>query len=156
MVLSNIRYFENNTVKKYIDFVKFRSDIKSFKGILTELTFLVRSFFFIMFGFYAKIEGLYDWHNILAGASITVGIFFLRILFFRLVINTKLIPLIFFAPRGLITILLFVSIPTESRIFLINEEVVTLVILFSIFIMMIGNMLSVKDKDTDGKKVVVS
>lgn len=147
MVLSNIQLFENNRVKKYVDFVKFRSDIKVFKVILTELTFLVRSFFFIMFGFYAKIEGLFDLNNLLTGAAITAGILLLRLLFFRMVIKTKLIPLLFFAPRGLITILLFISIPAESRISFINEEVITIVILFTIFILMIGNMLSRKNKE---------
>lgn len=147
MVLSNIQLFENNKVKKYVDFVKFRSDIKAFKVILTELTFLVRSFFFIMFGFYAKIEGLFDLNNLLTGAAITAGILLLRLLFFRMVIKTKLFPLLFFAPRGLITILLFISIPAESRISFINEEVITIVILFTIFILMIGNMLSRKNKE---------
>lgn len=149
MVLSNNHLFENNAVKKYVDFVKFRSDIRSFKVILTELTFLVRSFFFIMFGFYAKVEGLFDLQNLLTGAAITASIFLIRLLFFRMVIKTKLIPLLFFAPRGLITILLFISIPAESRISFINEEVITLVILFTIFIQMIGNMLSRKNKESD-------
>ncbi len=152
MVLSNIQLFENNRVKKYVDFVKFRSDIKAFKVILTELTFLVRSFFFIMFGFYAKIEGLFDLNNLLTGAAITAGILLLRLLFFRMVIKTKLIPLLFFAPRGLITILLFISIPAESRISFINEEVITIVILFTIFILMIGNMLSTKNNKLDYEK----
>lgn len=156
MVLSNNQFFENEPVKKYVDFVKFRSDIKSFKIILTELTFLVRSFFFIMFGFYVKIEGLFDLDNLLTGGAITAGIFFLRLLFFRQVIKTDLIPLFFFAPRGLITILLFISIPAESRISFLNEEVITLVILFTIFIMMIGNMLSEKEKDQPIGKVVAS
>jgi len=146
MVLSNNHFLENDIVKKYVDFTKFRNDIRSFKVILTELTFLVRSFFFIMFGFYANIEGLYDGQNLLAAAVITTGIFFLRILFFRLVINVKLFPLVFFAPRGLITILLFISIPEVSRITTVNEEVITLIILFSIFVLMTGNMFSEKSK----------
>jgi hypothetical protein len=154
MVLSNNHLIENNAVKKYVDFVKFRSDIRSFKGILTELTFLVRSFFFIMFGFYVKVEGLLDLQNLLTGAAITAGIFLIRLLFFRMVIKTKLIPLLFFAPRGLITILLFKSIPAESRISFINEEVITLVILFTIYILMIGNMLSRKDKEAEDEKAV--
>ena len=146
MVLSNNHFLENGVVKKLVDFTKFRSDIKSFKVILTEFTFLVRSLFFIIFGFYANIEGLFDRQNLFTAAAITGAIFFIRILFFRMVINTKLFPLVYFAPRGLITILLFLSIPEVSRINIVNEEVITLVILFSIFILMIGNMFSEKDK----------
>ena len=156
LVLSNNQLLENTPIKKHVDFAKFRSDIKSFKVILTELTFLVRSFFFIIFGFYAKIEGLYDMHNILTGASVTAGIFLLRMLFFSQVIRTKLIPLGFFSPRGLITILLFISIPAVSRISLINEEVVTIVILFTILVMIIGNLLSEKVKKPEAQKTVVT
>jgi Kef-type K+ transport system membrane component KefB len=156
LVLSNNQLFENTPIRKNVDFAKFRSDIKSFKVILTELTFLVRSFFFIIFGFYAKIEGLYDLHNILTGASITAGIFLLRMLFFSQVIRTKLIPLGFFSPRGLITILLFITIPAVSRISLINEEVITIVILFTILVMIIGNLLSEKVKKPEIQKTVVS
>ena len=146
MVLSNNHLLENSIVKKLVDFNKFRSDIKAFKLILTEFTFLVRSLFFIIFGFYANIEGLFDLQNLLTAAAITGAIFFLRILFFRIVIKIKLFPLVFFAPRGLITILLFISIPEVSRIDIVNEEVITLVILFSIFILMFGNMFSKKDQ----------
>lgn len=152
LVLSNNQLFENTPIKKYVDFIKFRNDIKSFKIILTELTFLVRSFFFIIFGFYAKIEGLYDWHNILTSGAITAGIILLRLLFFRQVIRTRLIPLVFFSPRGLITILLFLSIPSVSRISLMNEEVITLVILFTIFVLVIGNMVSGKNSPPAMKK----
>jgi hypothetical protein len=60
-----------------------------------------------------------------------------------------------FAPRGLITILLFISIPSASRLPLINEEVITIVILFTIFIMMIGNMITV-DKATPAEKSQLS
>ena len=156
LVLSNNQLFENTPVKMHVDFAKFRSDIKSFKVILTELTFLVRSFFFIIFGFYAKIEGLYDLQNILTGAAVTAGIFLLRMLFFSQVIRTKLIPLGFFSPRGLITILLFISIPAVSRISLINEEVVTIVILFTILVMIIGNLLTEKVKKPEAQKTVVT
>jgi Kef-type K+ transport system membrane component KefB len=152
LVLSNSQLLENTPIKKYVDFIKFRSDIKSFKIILTELTFLVRSFFFIMFGFYTKIEGLFNWQNLITGASVTAGIFLLRLLFFNQVIRMKLIPLAFFSPRGLITILLFLSIPAASRILLINEEVITLIILFSIFLLMTGILLSGRDRPPAEKK----
>jgi hypothetical protein len=146
MVLSNNHLLENNIAKKHVDFIKFRNDIKSFRTILTEFTFLVRSFFFIMFGFYSNINGLFEMVNILTAVAITAGIFFIRLLYFRLVIRTKIVPLLFFAPRGLITILLFISVPEASRITFLGEETVTLVILFTIFILMVGNFMSKSEK----------
>ena len=149
LILANNHFLENDLVKKYVDFPKFRTDVRSFNTILTEFTFLVRSFFFIIFGFYVRVEGLFEWHNLITAGAITVGIFLLRLLFFVTVIKMKPVPLALFAPRGLITILLFISIPAASRIFLINEEVITLVILLTIFIMTVGNM-AVRGEKTGG------
>ena len=140
MVLSNNQFLEHTFANRFFNFVKFRNDLESFKKILIELTFVVRSFFFIMFGYYTKVDGLFDWHNIIAGVSITTGIFLLRVIYFKLVLRMPVVPLLFFSPRGLITILLFLSIPAASRIHLISEEVITLVILLTIFLLMIGNL----------------
>jgi Kef-type K+ transport system membrane component KefB len=140
MVLTNNQFLEHTFVNKVFNFTKFRDDLESFKKILIELTFLVRSFFFIMFGYYTKIDGLLDYHNIITGLLITAGIFLLRMIFLKLVLKMPVVPLLFFSPRGLITILLFISIPTASKVPLISEEVITLVILMTIFLMMIGNI----------------
>jgi len=43
-----------------------------------------------------------------------------------------------------------------SRISLINEEVVTIVILFTILVMIIGNLLTEKVKKPEAQKTVVS
>ena len=140
LVLSNNQLLESTPVNKIFNFSKFRNDLDAFKKILTELTFIVRSFFFIMFGYYTKLDSLLDWHNIFSGLMITSGIFLLRFIYLKLVLRMPAVPLLYFSPRGLITILLFLSIPATSRIPLISEEVITLVILMTIFIMMTGNI----------------
>ncbi|MBP8960088.1 MAG: cation:proton antiporter [Bacteroidales bacterium] len=141
MVMANNRFVENKPfVNRYIDFEKFRNDLESFKKILGELTFLVRSFFFIMFGFYVKINGLLNTENIIISLAVVLIVFLLRWLFFDKVLRISAHTLVFFAPRGLITILLFMSIPEESRIPFVNEEVITLVIFITIILLMIGNM----------------
>ncbi len=142
LVLANNNFLEIPYIKKFIDFPKFRNDISSFKKILVELTFLVRSFFFIMFGYYTQINNLFKPENLLIAVLICAGIFLLRWIFFKLVLHMPVKPMVFFSPRGLITILLFLSIPELSKIPLISEEVVTLVILISIIIMTIGNLLN--------------
>ncbi len=153
MVLSNNQFLEHTPVNRIFNFVKFRGDLESFNKILVELTFIVRSFFFIMFGYYTNIESLLDWHNLVAGVLITAGILVMRIIYLKLVLKMPAIPLLFFSPRGLITILLFLSIPMVSRIPIISEEVITLVILLTIFIMMIGNIFYKKGhpEDESGK-----
>ena len=146
LALANNRLVENTFVNRFVHFEKFREDINSFKKILTELTFLVRSFFFIMFGFYTSLEGFININNLLLASGITAGIYISRWLFFQLLLGKDTGKLVWFAPRGLITILLFISIPEYHRMDLINDEVVTLVILMSIFVMMLGNMISKRRK----------
>ncbi len=141
MILSNNRFLENTLVNFYVDFEKFRSDLVSFKKILGELTFLVRSFFFLIFGFYVKIDGLLSPVNLLSALVIVLTVFGMRYLFFLLVPGARPFPLLFFAPRGLITILLFLSIPAISRIPMVSEELITLVILFSITVLTVGNII---------------
>ena len=145
LVLSNNKLLENDLIKNYVDFTKFRNDIGAFKNILGELTFLVRSFFFIIFGFYTKIDGLFYSNNIVTGLIITSGIFVLRWVFLKLVLRGPALPLVFFAPRGLITILLFLSIPAAIRLPMISEEVITIIIFLTMLFLMAGNMFYKKD-----------
>ena len=151
LALSNYRFVENTIVNKFVNFDKFRDDIISFKKILAELTFLVRSFFFIMFGFYTSLAGFVNFKNLIFAAAVTVGIFILRWIFLQFLLGKDAGKLIWFAPRGLITILLFLSIPEALRMDLVNEEVVTLVILMSIFVMMLGNMIPDRNKNRPEK-----
>lgn len=145
LTLANNKFLKVDIIERFVDFPKLSNDISSFKKILGELTFLVRSFFFIMFGFYTQLNNLFSLQNILTGILITGGIFLLRFLYLKLILRLAAVPMVFFAPRGLITILLFISIPAAARLTVISEEVVTCVILLTIFIMGIGNLLVKKE-----------
>lgn len=145
IVLANSNLFENSVISKYINFSVFRDDLKSFKRVMTELTFVVRSFFFIMFGFYSEVEGLLDLNNVITATLIIAGIYILRIIFLKLFLGIPAFPYLFFSPRGLVTILLFLNIPDSSRIAPVNNEVITLVILLTILFMMIGNIFTKQD-----------
>lgn len=146
MALGNHPIVENTWLKEFIDFDKFKSDMVSFKKIISELTFVVRSFFFIMFGYYSEINGLFNLRNLVTAFAIVAGIYLLRIIFLSRILKIPVIPYLFFSPRGLITILLFLGIPAASRVSLIGEEVVTLVILLTLIFMMVGNLIHRNEK----------
>lgn len=141
MVLSNNILLENTFIKKFVDFTKFRNDLSAFRKMLTEFTFLARSFFFIIFGYYTQVKGLFGLDNILTSLAITVSLFFLRMIFIKFFLRMPVMPLLLFIPRGLITVILFLTIPLASRVPLISEQVITLVILMTIFMLMTGNIL---------------
>jgi NhaP-type Na+/H+ or K+/H+ antiporter len=57
-------------------------------------------------------------------------------------------PLLFVAPRGLITILLFLSITSNQTIDLVNKSLIIQVILLTAIIMMVGLMVTAKKKES--------
>ncbi|MGH2564412.1 MAG: hypothetical protein ACRDE5_07865, partial [Ginsengibacter sp.] len=61
-------------------------------------------------------------------------------------------PLLFVAPRGLITILLFLAIPPVENIPFVNTSLVIQVIILTAVVMMIGLMVSKKTEIISIKK----
>lgn len=123
---------------------KFRPDllnneVHKFKELITEATFLVRALFFLLFGYLIKTSEIINPETVPWALAI-VGII-LAIRFLQLKISgLPQFPLLFVAPRGLITILLFLSIATENQIELVNNSLIIQVILLTAIIMMLGIM----------------
>jgi NhaP-type Na+/H+ or K+/H+ antiporter len=139
--MNNNQFFQIGNIKRQVDFQEFNQTLKSFKQFTGELTFLVRSFFFLIFGFYTSIADLLNLNHLIISAFICLIIFLLRGLFLKL-IHKPLIPIFYFAPRGLITILLFLSIPVEMKLPFLSEGLITQTIFITILVMTIGNMVS--------------
>ena len=86
--------------------------------------------------------------------GIVTLIIFIR--FIQLKISkTEITPLLFIAPRGLITIMLFLSIPISKKINFINDSLLIQVIIIGAFLMMIGLMFTTEKADTLEKNAEV-
>lgn len=129
--LKNIKYFRN------IRFTKLNKEVKHFKDVVVEATFIVRTLFFIVFGFVLKTEDIINEDSLVWSLSIVISIYILRAIFLKIG-KMEMQPLFYIAPRGLITVLLFLSITPEDRFPYLNESVVIQVILLTTFIMMVG------------------
>lgn len=140
LVMNNNHLFVNRFSRNFINFEGFKSELISFKHITGELTFMIRSFFFIMFGYYTNITEMLDFDGFVFALVISVLIFIIRALFLKTFTKMPLNPLLFFAPRGLITILLFLSIPEELLVPFMNQGLVTQVIFITILMMTFGNV----------------
>lgn len=125
--------------------VNFSKDVHKFREITTELAFLTRALFFMLFGFLIELKDVINSKSIILAISITGGIFLVRFLLLKL-FKVKVNPLIFIAPRGLITILLFLSIPVSQQILQIDKSLIIQVIILSSFVMMFGLMAYRKPK----------
>jgi len=124
------------------------AQVKRFKEITTEMAFLIRSLFFILFGYTLEITDILDLNTILWSTGLVVLFLIVRAIQLRL-LGMPQLPLLFIAPRGLITILLFLSIPADNRIPFINKSLLTQVILLTSIVMMVGLIMSPSTKDKD-------
>ena len=112
---------------------------QKFKEITMEMAFLVRALFFILFGFLLETAEVLNTHTLLLAAGIVAIIFVFRIIQLK-ISRLPLKPLLFVAPRGLITILLFLSIVPAQQILLVNKSLIVQVIILTALIMMFGLM----------------
>jgi hypothetical protein len=109
-------------------------------SITAETSFLIRTFFFFVFGLTIDIRLLLDQEVMLTGGSIIVILFVIRYIYLRFFLHAHIFPELFFMPRGLITILLFYSIPQAFKLSRFNEGILFFVILVTSVIMMIGSI----------------
>ena len=137
LFLSNLDEIKHNQYIQRLHPEILNKEAHKFKELTAEFAFLIRSLFFLLFGYLIKTSELLNSETIIWAASITAGIFLIRYVFLRLV-KLSVKPLLFIAPRGLITILLFLSIPISQASYLVNNSLVIQVIILSALVMMVG------------------
>lgn len=116
---------------------KLDKEVVKFKEITLEATFLIRALFFLLFGFLMKAEEILNTETLPWAISIVAIIIIIRWTTLRLS-GLDLFPLLFIAPRGLITILLFLAILPEQAISIVNKSLIIQTIIISVLIMMFG------------------
>lgn len=138
LILSNRNIFFPGKLKKYLNEDQMATIFDNFKMITLESSFVVRTFFFVIFGFTIVLASLLDLKVWLVSILILGILYGLRWAWFRLVIRKDIYPLVWMAPRGLITILLFFSIPENLVVAEFNTGILLLVILASSILMAIS------------------
>lgn len=114
-------------------------EVIRFREITTEATFLIRSLFFLMFGFLVETSEILNSDSLQWAFCIVGLILIIRAVQLKLT-GQKIVPLVFIAPRGLITILLFLSIAPAERIGFVNQNLILQIVVITTLIMMIGTM----------------
>lgn len=144
LFLGNLKQMNSNWFIQKLQPEILEHEVLKFKELTVEFAFLIRALFFILFGFLINFSELLNIHSISWSIGIVLGIYLLRFFFLKL-IKFEVKPLIFIAPRGLITILLFLSIPATQIIPLVNDSLIIQVIILSALIMMVGLMVNKKN-----------
>jgi hypothetical protein len=86
--------------------------LREFKGLVAELTFAVKSFFFLMLGYWTDLSAMMDWRAWAVMVAALGFIYPVRYALLRLVRQPDASRLVWVAPRGLITVLLFLTAAT--------------------------------------------
>jgi Kef-type K+ transport system membrane component KefB len=145
VIFNNLDLLTPARINKFLNTDKLLEGIDRFKMITNESAFLIRTFFFFIFGFTLQLVVFSDVKIILTGLVIVFILYVIRYFYLKLVAHRNLFPELFIAPRGLITILLFYAIPDEYSKGLISEGVLFFVILLTSLVMMLGLMNSGRD-----------
>ena len=111
IILNNYQAVFRGFLANLINVDSVNSIQDGFKIIIQESAFVVRTFFFILFGYYVALDSLLDVEVIMISLVLLATIYSLRFIILLPTLRTSTWPEVFLSPRGLITILLFFSIP---------------------------------------------
>ncbi|WP_066631971.1 cation:proton antiporter domain-containing protein [Labilibacter marinus] len=118
LILENRHIFFSGVMKKFLREEKVKEVLADFKLLTAESAFVVRTFFFFVFGLSITIAGIFETRIVLGAFAFLAIIFLGRWLLFKIIVKKDFVPHVFIAPRGLISVLLYFAIPDE---FLIND-----------------------------------
>lgn len=116
LVIANMKLFFIGKLGKLINIEKAKTIYDELHIITRESAFVVRTFFFVIFGITISLASLLDVNVAIISSLILVSIYLIRFVFLRVFIGSDIFPQVFIAPRGLITILLFYAIPETQQV----------------------------------------
>lgn len=154
LFLGNISAFFPESLSSYIDSEKTTKELRDFHVLTGESTFLVRTFFFLFFGFSITLDNFlspvpYFYGLLILGAMFLIRYGYFAVSEFKIPPSTK----VYLSPRGLISILLFFQLRESGISGLenqpIDEKVLLIVIIFSMLIMIAGTLKKSPNKEEE-------
>ena len=135
LILNNRDIFIRGKMSKYLDQEELTLVFKNFKLITEETSFIVRTFFFVIFGLTISLSILFRLDVFFISILILGILYGIRWLILRIFLGKNICPELFIAPRGLITVLLFFAIPSDYLIKDFQSGILLFVIISSSIIM---------------------
>ena len=150
--LGNVKSLLPRFLRNYLDLEKTEKGLHEFHVLTAESTFIVRTFFFLFFGFSIQLINFNSLSPLIYGLIIFITMLLFRYLYFTVTtLKIKPSPIVYMSPRGLISILLFIQLKEVSFINTIqvpiDERVLLIVILSSMLIMLLGTMKKQKKEE---------
>lgn len=150
LVIANMKLFFKGKLSKFLHYEKAHHIYHELHTITAETAFVVRTFFFVIFGLTIAIASLWNVDVALISLLIIASIYGIRFVLLRIFIGADILPQLFIAPRGLITVLLFYAIPVEAQIDSFEPGILLFVIIGTSLIMTLA---MIYDKNRSAKAI---
>lgn len=121
-------------------------DLAQLHQLSAESAFIIRTFFFVIFGFTMNIAELNDKLILINGFFILCSIYIIRFAYLYFFKKEHVLPEGFVTPRGLISILLYYNLPENLQLQELGTSFLFMIVLGTSLVMSIGLMTSKKDK----------
>ncbi|MGD1840358.1 MAG: cation:proton antiporter [Thermonemataceae bacterium] len=138
LFLNNTDLIEYPLFTNFFMYSKLKHDLHQLVQLTAESAFIVRTFFFLMFGYIMDINSLIDLDMLAIGGLILLITYLIRYLYIRLVAKISVMPELVICPRGLISILLFSLIPESMRLSILGDGLLFFIILSTSILMTVG------------------
>ena len=135
LVIANVKLFFPGKLSTFLENEKVNQIYHELHIITMETAFIVRTFFFVIFGITIVMASLASLSVALISVLIIASIYAIRFVILRIFFGSDLMPQLFIAPRGLITVLLFYAIPKEAQVATFESGILLFVIIGTSLIM---------------------
>ena len=135
LVIANMGLFFRGKLGKYLVVEKANQIYEGLHVITLETAFVVRTFFFVIFGITITLSSMLSFSVALISLAIIASIYIIRWVILTIFFGKDTMPQVFIGPRGLITILLFYSIPDEMLVPGFDKGILLFVIIVTSLIM---------------------
>ena len=142
LFLNNADTIQNVWFRSIFLYKNLTADLSQLYQLSAESAFILRTFFFVIFGFTMNIGELNNKIVLANGFFILITIYLIRMLFLKIFKKDNLGPILYIAPRGLISILLYFNLPASLKIPEVGTPFLFLVVLGSSIVMTLGITLS--------------
>jgi len=116
LIVKNIKLFFPGKTAVFLEESRMSQIYHELHVITLETAFIVRTFFFVIFGITIVLSSLLSLKVAIVSVLIIASIYLIRFIILRVFVGKDILPQLFIAPRGLITVLLFYAIPAQAQI----------------------------------------
>ncbi len=135
LIIKNVKLFFPGKTAIFLENERIHQIYHELHIITLETAFIIRTFFFVIFGITIVIASLFSLNVALISVLIIISIYAIRFGILRIFVGNDILPQLFIAPRGLITVLLFYAIPKQAEIPTFESGILLFVIIATSLIM---------------------